>query len=83
MTTKVLLSDLIEEFHAAIKTRQPHLEISRKFTVLSRFLGPIELSGLREAQAYFETDEARYSPEAFDATFDFLVKRFAKVQVFI
>ena len=72
---KVLVTDLIMEFDASIKRQDPYIEVSRKYNQLARFLGPVELEGLREAWGYFETPDAAVFPYAFDDTINFLLKQ--------
>lgn len=78
---KVLLTDLISDFIVSVKRNDPYIIKSRKFNLLSRFLGPVELGGLREAWGYFENPSSNVFPYAFDDTINFLLTRYDGVEV--
>lgn len=78
----VTVADLILDFVEALKTKSPYIEKSRKYNKLLRYLGPLELEGLREAWAYYETPRADVYPYVFDDTINYLVERYKKVKVY-
>lgn len=78
----VTVADLILDFINTIKTNSPYIEKTRKYNRLLRYLGPLELEGLREAWAYYETPRSDVYPYVFDDTVNFLVERYKNVKVY-
>lgn len=78
---QVQLTSLIYDFIDSVKRGDTHLIKSRKFNLLTKFLGPMDLEGLREAWAYYDSPSTDVFPYAFDDTIRFLVKQYEGVKV--
>lgn len=80
---QVLLTSLIDDFIQSVKDHDDYAVTSAKFTKLSKFMGPSEMHGLREAWAFSEGNDQAVLPWALDDTVNFLRERFKNVKVFV
>jgi hypothetical protein len=76
-----LLTDLITDLIESIKNNDDYMTKSRKFNELARYIGPVELNGLREAWGYFEAPSSMVYSYAFDDTFDYLLQKYKGIQI--